>query len=228
MFPKIMNDENFYRKAVEQAVAPPDPPDDRQRSGLRFARRIRLPRAVGLGGMFLPVAAVLVTQPVFGGWWLLLVGWSFVWPHLAWQWSAKALDPLRQEIYNLKVDAILSGMWIALMGVNMLPAAALFMMMSMNLMGAGGRRLFTAGMGLLLASCLVTLQLTGLPVAMRSSSLEVTLSLPVIMLYPLLFAWVSYQTAIKLAEHKRRLQAMSSRDGMTGVYKPTPLGNFIT
>ncbi|ECO2986719.1 TPA: diguanylate cyclase AdrA [Salmonella enterica subsp. enterica serovar Salford] len=218
MFPKIMNDENFYRKAVEQAVAPPDPPDDRQRSGLRFARRIRLPRAVGLGGMFLPVAAVLVSQPVFGGWWLLLVGWSFVWPHLAWQWSAKALDPLRQEIYNLKVDAILSGMWIALMGVNMLPAAALFMMMSMNLMGAGGRRLFTAGMGLLLASCLVTLQLTGLPVAMRSSSLEVTLSLPVIMLYPLLFAWVSYQTAIKLAEHKRRLQAMSSRDGMTGVY----------
>ncbi|HCL5213479.1 TPA: diguanylate cyclase AdrA, partial [Salmonella enterica] len=101
------------RKAVEQAVAPPDSPDDRQRSGLRFARRIRLPRAVGLGGMFLPVAAVLVTQPVFGGWWLLLVGWSFVWPHLAWQWSAKALDPLRQEIYNLKVDAILSGMWIA-------------------------------------------------------------------------------------------------------------------
>lgn len=135
MFPKIMNDENFYRKAVEQAVAPPDPPDDRQRSGLRFARRIRLPRAVGLGGMFLPVAAVLVSQPVFGGWWLLLVGWSFVWPHLAWQWAAKALDPLRQEIYNLKVDAILSGMWIALMGVNMLPAAALFMMMSMNLMG---------------------------------------------------------------------------------------------
>ncbi|VEB62638.1 adrA protein [Salmonella enterica subsp. enterica] len=97
--------------------------------------------------MFLPVAAVLVTQPVFGGWWLLLVGWSFVWPHLAWQWAAKALDPLRQEIYNLKVDAILSGMWIALMGVNMLPAAALFMMMSMNLMGAGGRRLFTVGNG---------------------------------------------------------------------------------
>lgn len=64
----------------------------------------------------------------------------------------------------------------------------------------------------------MTLQLTGLPVAMRSSSLEVTLSLPVIMLYPLLFARVSYQTAIKLAEHKRRLQAMSSRDGMTGVY----------
>ncbi|MEH1723431.1 MASE2 domain-containing protein, partial [Salmonella enterica subsp. enterica serovar Enteritidis] len=31
---------------------------------------------------------------------VLIIGvWSFVWPHLAWQWAAKALDPLRQEIY---------------------------------------------------------------------------------------------------------------------------------
>ncbi|VEA48322.1 adrA protein [Salmonella enterica subsp. arizonae] len=140
-----MNDENFYRKALEEAVAPADPPDDHQRFGLRFARRIRLPRAVGLGGMFLPVAAVLVSQHVSGGWWLLLVGWSFVWPHLAWQWAMKAPDPLQQEIYNLKADVILTGMWIALIGVNMLPAAALFRMMSMNLIGAGGLRLFFAG-----------------------------------------------------------------------------------
>ncbi|KYE94318.1 diguanylate cyclase, partial [Salmonella enterica subsp. enterica serovar Typhimurium] len=51
------------------------------------------------------------------------------------------------------------------MGVNMLPAAALIMMMSMNLMGAGGRRLINVGMGLLLASCKVTLQLAGQTVA---------------------------------------------------------------
>ncbi len=42
--------------------------------------------------------------------------------------------------------------------------------------------------------------------------------LPIIVIYPLLFGWVSYQTATKLAEHKRRLQVMSTRDGMTGVY----------
>lgn len=39
--------------------------------------------------------------------------------------------------------------------------------------------------------------------------------LPIIVVYPLLFGWVSYQTATKLAEHKRRLQVMSTRDGMT-------------
>lgn len=104
------------------------------------------------------------------------------------------------------------------MGVNVLPSTALLMMMCMNLMGAGGLRLFIAGMVLMVVSCLVTLQLTGITVAFRSAPLEWWFSLPVIVIYPLLFAWVSYQTATKLAEHKRRLQVMSMRDGMTGVY----------
>ncbi|HBC7343081.1 TPA: diguanylate cyclase AdrA [Citrobacter koseri] len=213
-----MNDENFYKKAVAQSEPPHSPQNDHQRSGLRFARRVRLPRAVGLGWMFLPIAAVLASQPIAGGWWLFLVGWSFVWPHLAWQLASKAIDPLSREIYNLKADAILAGVWVGVMGVNVLPSTALLMMMSMNLMGAGGLRLFIAGMVLMVVSCLVTLQLTGITVAFRSAPLEWWFSLPVIVIYPLLFAWVSYQTATKLAEHKRRLQVMSMRDGMTGVY----------
>ncbi|HCR9736820.1 diguanylate cyclase AdrA [Citrobacter sp. FR21RM1OL9030] len=213
-----MNDENFYKKAVAQSEPPHSPQNDHQRSGLRFARRVRLPRAVGLGWMFLPIAAVLASQPIAGGWWLFLVGWSFVWPHLAWQLASKAIDPLSREIYNLKADAILAGVWVGVMGVNVLPSTALLMMMCMNLMGAGGLRLFIAGMVLMVVSCLVTLQLTGITVAFRSAPLEWWSSLPVIVIYPLLFAWVSYQTATKLAEHKRRLQVMSMRDGMTGVY----------
>ncbi|HCT3344517.1 TPA: diguanylate cyclase AdrA [Citrobacter koseri] len=213
-----MNDENFYKKAVAQSEPPHSPQNDHQRSGLRFARRVRLPRAVGLGWMFLPIAAVLASQPIAGGWWLFLVGWSFVWPHLAWQLASKAIDPLSREIYNLKADAILAGVWVGVMGVNVLPSTALLMMMCMNLMGTGGLRLFIAGMVLMVVSCLVTLQLTGITVAFRSAPLEWWFSLPVIVIYPLLFAWVSYQTATKLAEHKRRLQVMSMRDGMTGVY----------
>ncbi len=44
------------------------------------------------------------------------------------------------------------------------------------------------------------------------------LSLPIIVVYPLLFGWVSYQTATKLAEHKRRLQeiAQTKAADMTG------------
>ncbi len=119
--------------------------------------------------MFLPVAAVLVSQPVFGGWWLLLVGWSFC---SAASGVAGRRKPLIRYAVKLQpesgCDPPACG---SLMGVNMLPAAALFMMMSMNLMGAGGRRLFTVGMpaGVMSGDA----ALTGLPaIAMRSSSLK--------------------------------------------------------
>ncbi|EEZ8960332.1 diguanylate cyclase AdrA [Escherichia coli] len=219
MFPKIMNDENFFKKAAAHGEEPPlTPQNEHQRSGLRFARRVRLPRAVGLAGMFLPIASTLVSHPSPGWWWLLLVGWAFVWPHLAWQIASRAVDPLSREIYNLKTDAVLAGMWVGVMGVNAPPSTAMLMIMCLNLMGAGGPRLFVAGLVLMVVSCLVTLELTGITVSFNSAPLEWWLSLPIIVIYPLLFGWVSYQTATKLAEHKRRLQVMSTRDGMTGVY----------
>lgn len=214
-----MNDENFYKNAIPlQEEPPPSQGNDPQRSGLRFARRVRVPRAIALGGMFFPVAAALVANSVAGGWWLLLVGWAFVWPHLAWQIASRAVDPLNREFTHLKVDAILAGVWVALMGVNILPSTVLLMIIGMNLMGAGGIRLFVTGAFLMLVSCLVTLQLTGIALGLKSAPLQVWLTLPMIVIYPLLFSWVSYQTATKLAEHKRRLQVMSTRDGMTGVY----------
>ena len=168
--------------------------------------------------MFLPIASTLVSHPPPGWWWLVLVGWAFVWPHLAWQIASRAVDPLSREIYNLKTDAVLAGMWVGVMGVNVLPSTAMLMIMCLNLMGAGGPRLFVAGLVLMVVSCLVTLELTGITVSFNSAPLEWWLSLPIIVIYPLLFGWVSYQTATKLAEHKRRLQVMSTRDGMTGVY----------
>lgn len=122
----MMNDENFYnnegiREEWHQNLSQDDP----HSSGIRFARRVRLARMVGLGAMFFPIAAVLVTHSLSGGWWLLLVGWAFVWPHLAWQLACRAPDPLNREMYNLKMDAIIAGAWIGLMGVNALPTAAL-------------------------------------------------------------------------------------------------------
>lgn len=138
--------------------------------------------------MFFPIASALVEQPIAGWWWLILVGWSFVWPHLAWQMSSRAMDPLNREIYNLKTDAITAGMWVGIMGVNALPSTTMLMIMCLNLMGAGGIRLFVAGLVLMVVACLVTLQLTGIRVAFTSSPLEWWLSLPVIVFYPLIFA----------------------------------------
>jgi len=85
-------------------------------------------------------------------------------------------DPLSREIYNLKTDAVLAGMWVGVMGVNVLPSTAMLMIMCLNLMGAGGPRLFVAGLVLMVVSCLVTLELTGITVSFNSAPLEWWLS----------------------------------------------------
>lgn len=95
---------------------------------------------------------------------------------------------MSREFVNLKTDAVLAGMWMGLMGVNALPSAALLMIICMNLMGAGGVRLFVTGLALMVVACLVTLQLTGTSLALRSAPLEGVLTLPVIVIYPLLFS----------------------------------------
>lgn len=215
----MMNDEIYYkRESIREEWHQHLSQDDPHRSGIRFARRVRLARMLGLASMFFPIAGVLVTHFLPGGWWLLLVGWAFVWPHLAWQFACRAAEPYRRELTNLKVDALIAGVWIGLMGGNVLPSAALIMMIGMNMIGSGGCRLFLAGAILCALSAAVTLQLTGSIVTLAPGPLEWWLTLPVFMLYPMLFAWVSHQAAIRLAEHKRRLELMSTRDGMTGVF----------
>lgn len=187
MFPKMMNDNNFYTSESGKERRNTLHDDDPHAMGLQFAQRERLPRTVGLACLFMPLAGVLVSQPVAGGWWILLALWSFVWPHLAWQVAARSSDPHASETHNLKADAVLAGVWIALIGVNMLPSIALAMMVFITTMGAGGPRLCLAGVVMMAVACLVTLQLTGITIAPASSPLIICLTMPVLLLYPLLF-----------------------------------------
>ncbi len=166
-----MNDENFFKKAAAHGEEPPlkSPQNEHQRSGLRFARRVRLPRAVGLAGMFLPIASTLVSHPPPGWWWLVLVGWAFARSASAWQIASRAVDPLSREIYNLKTDAVLAGCGRR-NGVNVLPSTA--MLTDYVSEFDGDACLFVAGLVLMVVSCLVTLELTGITVSFNSAPLE--------------------------------------------------------
>ncbi|MBE4812168.1 MULTISPECIES: diguanylate cyclase AdrA [Enterobacter] len=215
----MMNDDiYYYKKRIREEWSLTLSQDDPHRTGIQFARRARLARVVGLAAMFFPVAEILVSHFLPGSWWLLLVGWAFIWPHFAWQLSCRAASPHQQEIFNLKMDAVIAGVWIGVMGMYVLPTAALVMMVGMNMMGSGGCRLFIAGIVLTLLTALLTLPLAGRAQPFNPGALEWGLTLPVLMLYPMLFAWLSHRMAVRLAEHKRRLEMMSTRDGMTGVF----------
>ena len=215
-----MNDEQTFSKWRLWDISAREKPlnDDKYRSGLRFARRIWLPRTVGHFCCFIMFAGVLVDQALPGWWWLALVMYAFVWPHLALQVAERASDPMTAERRNLIIDTLMAGIGIAIMGGNALPCLLLSMMVNMNNIGAFGVRFFAAGLMLQMMTALMAIQLIDAPFNVTTTPLQFFLSLPTLIIYPALFGFVCYRTAVNLAEHKRRLQLISTRDGMTGVY----------
>jgi len=190
---------------------------DARRSGLRFARRVYLPRIVGLGFGFILVMWSLGDNP--SNWLIsLLFVNGFIWPHLAYWLAIHAKDPMRSERRNLLLDAAFGGFWIALMGLNALPSTLLAAMMGMNNIAAGGVKFFFRGFILQLMVIAVTLLLVQPTINFATSPQQMYICLPMLFIYPVFLGQVTYSMAIKLAQHKRKLMEMSIHDGMTGVF----------
>src|SRR5438094_579761 len=77
--------------------------------GLRFARRMYLPRMLGLGVGTLAVGGGLweAQAPLWA--WLLLALNGFAWPHVAYRIARASRDPYRGELHNLMFDSACGG-----------------------------------------------------------------------------------------------------------------------
>ena len=191
--------------------------DNRSGKGLSFVRRIYLPRIVGLGiGLFSVAAAIAPLSPPPWAWVLLLFN-GLLWPHVAYQWAARSTTPYQAEQRNLLLDSLMGGFWTAAMHFNPLPTVTVLSMMTMNNVAAGGKRMVVRGALAQLAGMLLASALLGTGLQLTTSPLQVYACLPMLTLYPLALGWVCYRLAIKLAEHKRRLSALSLTDSLTGL-----------
>ncbi|MNM92145.1 putative diguanylate cyclase AdrA [compost metagenome] len=103
------------------------------------------------------------------------------------------------------------------MQFNPLPSVTVLSMMTMNNVAAGGKRLVARGVLAQLAGMLLATLVLGPGLQLNATPLQVYACLPMLTLYPLALGWVCYQLAIKLAEHKRRLSALSLTDSLTGL-----------
>lgn len=189
-----------------------------RRSGLGFARRTYLPRIVGLGIGFCCVLAALYPLHPPAGVWILLFLHGFIWPHVAYQWAIRSEKPFQTEIRNLLIDALMGGMWVAIMGFNALPAVVILSMMGMNNIASGGHTLFFKGLAAQITGALITSAFLGFPFHPQTTQLQVYLCLPMIFFYPVFLGYVTYRTAKRLAEKKQELLRISMRDGLTGLY----------
>ncbi|WP_060482794.1 diguanylate cyclase [Pseudomonas sp. NBRC 111119] len=189
----------------------------RSGKGLSFAKRIYLPRVFGMGiGLLCVMAGTAPLSPPPWVWAFMLFN-GLVWPHLAYQWAARSEAPYQAEQRNLVLDSLMGGFWAAAMHFNPLPTVTVLSMMTMNNVSAGGKRLVLRGALAQLGGMAVAVLLLGPGLELEATTLQVYASLPMLTLYPMALGWVCYQLAIKLAEHKRRLGALSLTDSLTGL-----------
>ena len=185
--------------------------------GFPLATRLYKSRTLGLTLGFVCVAFGMypVNPPLWVWVWMILN--AFVWPHLAFQSTLRAPQALRSERRNLLFDSFCGGFWVGAMHFNPLPSVTTLSMMTMNNVAAGGLRLFLRGLLAQVAGACVAWALFGIRFNPDVSLLQVYTCLPMLTLYPMAIGMVCYQLAIKLAEHKRALSALSRTDSLTGL-----------
>lgn len=187
-------------------------------SGLSFAKRIYLPRSIGLGIGFFCVAAALWPLRPAPWLWALLVFNGFLWPHLAYQLARLSSTPYKAEQRNLLIDSVFGGFWAASMQFNALPTVTILAMMAMNNIAAGGGRFFLRGCLAMFIGSWLAFLLFGPAFHPDTSMPQLYACLPMLILYPLSLGWVSYRLSIKLAQHKQALRAASRTDSLTRLF----------
>ncbi|MDI2591499.1 diguanylate cyclase [Pseudomonas sp. N3-W] len=191
--------------------------ENQRGKGLSFARRIYLPRTIGLGIGSLSVGAALYTLNMPAWIWAFLLFNGFIWPHLAFQLSTRSAFPYQAERRNLFYDSLCGGFWAATVQFNPLTAVTVLAMMSMNNVAAGGLKMLRLGTIAQVAGVLVSWMIFGPGFNLVTTPMQVWACLPMLTLYPLALGMVCYQLAIKLAQHKRTLSALSRTDSLTGL-----------
>lgn len=186
--------------------------------GIRFVRRIHRLRTLGLGVGFLCVATAMAGLDASPALWVLLLLNGYAWPHLACQWALRSRSPFAAEYRNLLIDIGLAGFWVVAMRGNIMPSTVIIAMMCMNNIASGGVRLFLFGLVSALAGMLAGAALLGVRLAPQTSVAEALSCLPLLFLYTLVLGKSTYDIAKKLARQSREFEAISQRDGLTGLY----------
>ena len=199
-----------------QAEAASDP-SRRHEQGLRFVRRMYLPRTIGLALGGVAIAGVLVTNGAHPLLWLALVASAIGWPHLALWLGQRSRNPYRTELRSLMADSALGGAWVALMQFNLLPSVVILIMLSMDKMAIGGLRFLGRCSVALGLACLAASAATGFPVQLYTSMVQIIGCLPLLIAYPMVVGVTTYRLARRLREQNQLLSEISRTDGLSGL-----------
>ncbi|WNW13774.1 diguanylate cyclase [Pseudomonas sp. DTU_2021_1001937_2_SI_NGA_ILE_001] len=186
--------------------------------GLSFAKRIYLPRCIGLAVGSVSVGACMLSMGVAQWVWVLLFLHAWIWPHLAFQRSRRSGHPYRAELHNILLDAFMGGVWLAMLGFSPVATVSITAMIAMQNIAANGVRLLVRGLVANAAGALLCYALLSPPLRLSSTMSEVYTFLPLLVIYPIFIGWISFRVALNLSEHKHLLSQICRTDSLTGLF----------
>jgi diguanylate cyclase len=186
--------------------------------GTRFARRMYLPRVLGLG-----LGAICIGGGLWelgAAWWVwaLLVLNTLVWPHVAYRLALASRDPRRAELRNLVLDSASGGVWIAAMHFSLAPSAILVAMLAMDKAAVGGMKFLARCLAAQLVAAAVVALAAGIePQLLQSGTVARVASLPLLLVYPVMVGQTAYRLARRVRRANEELRTLSVTDGLTGL-----------
>jgi diguanylate cyclase len=189
----------------------------RREQGLRFVRRMYLPRAAGLALGGVAIAGVLIANGAPLAVWAALFASAILWPQAALLIGSRSRNPFRAELHSLTVDSALGGAWIALMQFNLLPSVAILIMLTMDKMAVGGVWFLARCTTVLLLACVAVSAAMGFPVRPETSMAQIVGALPLLVLYPVIVGLTAYRLARRLREQNQLLTEESRTDALSGL-----------
>lgn len=203
---------------METTIPAPAAADERAREeGLRFARRMYLPRTLGLALGALCVGGALWQQGAPASAYAVLLVNALAWPHLAWPLARRSENPRRTELRNLMVDSASGGAWIAYIGFNLVPSVVLVAMLAMDKAAVGGLRFLARCLAAQLGAGLAVALLFGFELRLASSMTTTAAALPLLLAYPVTVGITAYQLARRVRRQNRLLAELSSIDDLSGL-----------
>jgi diguanylate cyclase (GGDEF)-like protein/PAS domain S-box-containing protein len=143
-----------------------------------------VPRVVGIGLAVLPVGTAIYQE--HGSVWLypLLLLMGLVWPHVAYQWASRSDRPAATEFRNLRLDSVICGFWVPIIGFSLAPTVLIVTLQVMGNAMVGGTRLLRQTVVALLIGLALGAVVSGIHPHLISSALIRLACAPFILLYP--------------------------------------------
>lgn len=189
----------------------------RARHRLAFPRRVYPLRMLGMGLSGLPVGVVLWQQGAGWATWVLLALTSLAWPQLAWLRSRASADPYATEEHNLVLDSAFAGLWVSLMHFNVLPAALLLALATVDKINTGIRGLWLRSMPWMFGGVVLGAVLSGFAVQPRTDMQVILACMPILLIHTIAVSLHSYYLIRRVHVQNIRLDELSSVDPLTGL-----------